>query len=245
MNTFGIELEIVGLSVRQSAQVLVRAGIDAHAEGYNHETRPHWKIVSDGSLRTQYQGRETAEVVSPILNVTDFDQLRKVTNALKDAGARVNGSCGTHVHIGGFDLAPDKVLKSAKFWSICQDLTDQLVAVSRRGENRWAQRLNSTDLDRIQHGRFSDLDRYRTFNVTPINRIGTIEFRQHQGTLNATKLWAWADYCQAVVNYAQNAPRLFIPDSLNDLMNELSGAGYLKAESMAYLQEHAEELASR
>ena len=245
MNTFGIELEIVGLTTRQSAQVLMSAGIDTRDEGYNHETRSYWKVVNDGSLRTQYQGQATAEVVSPVLNVTDFDQLRKVTNALKDAGARVNGTCGTHVHIGGFDLAPDKVLKSAKFWSICQDLTDQLVAVSRRGENRWAQRLNSTDLDRIQRGRFSDLDRYRTFNVTPINRIGTIEFRQHQGTLNATKLWAWADYCQAVVNYAQNAHRLFIPDSLNDLMNELAGAGYLKAESMTYLQQHAEELATR
>lgn len=242
MNTFGVELEIVGLSIRQSAQVLVRAGIEARAEGYNHETRPHWKVVHDGSLRTSFNRGETAEVVSPILNVTDFEQLRKVTNALKDAGARVNATCGTHVHIGGFNLEPAKVYRSAKFWTICQDVVDQLVAPSRRGNTRWAQRLNADELDAIAQGRFSRIDRYRSFNVTPIDRIGTIEFRQHQGTLNATKLWAWADFCQAMVNYSQADGRLFVPESLNDLMGALSDAQLIKAESVEYLVAHAEEL---
>jgi hypothetical protein len=81
--------------------------------------------------------------------------------------------------------------------------------------------------------------------VTPINRIGTIEFRQHQGTLNATKLWAWADYCQAVTNYAQQADRLVIPNDLADLLAMLTEEGHLRDESRVYLQQHAEELASR
>jgi hypothetical protein len=245
MNTFGIELELVGLTTRQSAQVLVRAGIEAHAETYNHNTRPHWKVVHDGSLRTEYQGCATAEVVSPILNVTDFEQLRKVTNALKEAGARVNGSCGTHVHIGGFDLSPAKVFRGAQFWSLVQHMTDKLVAPSRRGDTRWAKRLNADDMARIEGGRWSSMDRYRSFNVTPIDRIQTIEFRQHQGSLNATKLWAWADYCQAVTNYAQQAERLVVPNDLDDLLAMLTDGGYLKRENQVYLQQHADELASR
>jgi len=244
MNTFGIELELVGLDTRQSAQVLVRAGIQAQAETYNHNTRPHWKVVHDGSLRTEFQGHATAEVVSPILNVTDFEQLRKVTNALKEAGARVNGSCGTHVHIGGFDLAPDKVYRGASYWNLVQHMTDGLVAPSRRG-GQWARRLNTEELDAIARGRFGYVDRYRAFNVTPIDRIGTIEFRQHQGTLNASKLWAWADYCQAVTNYAQQADRLVIPNDLADLLAMLTEEGHLRDESRVYLQQHAEELASR
>jgi hypothetical protein len=40
MNTYGIELEIVGLSPRESASALIRAGIEAQAEGYGHDTRP-------------------------------------------------------------------------------------------------------------------------------------------------------------------------------------------------------------
>jgi hypothetical protein len=245
MNTFGIELELVGLTTRQSAQVLMRAGIDAHAEDYNHATRPHWKVVHDASLRTQYQNHATAEVVSPILNVTDFDQLRKVTNALKEAGARVNGTCGTHVHIGGFDLSVDKVARGARYWALVQHMTDDLVAPSRRNSPRWAKRLNDDDMRMIEAGHWSSVDRYRSFNVTPIGRIQTIEFRQHQGTLNASKLWAWADYCQAVTNYAQQADRLVIPNGLNDLLAMLNETGHLKAESMTYLQQHAEDLASR
>jgi hypothetical protein len=229
MNTFGIELEIVGLSPRESASALIRAGIEAQAEGYNHDTRPHWKVVADGSLGTRYQGGHTAEVVSPILNVTDFEQLRKVTNALKSAGARVNATCGTHVHIGGFNLEPSKVHRSAQFWNMCAGFTDALVSHSRRGDTRWAQRLNTTDMTRIQRGDFGDLDRYKSFNVVPINRLGTIEFRQHQGTLNATKLWAWADYCQAMVNYSQSDARLFIPNSLDELLTVLAEAGHLSS----------------
>jgi hypothetical protein len=245
MNTFGIELEIVGLTTRQSAQVLMRAGIDARDEGYNHNTRPHWKVVTDGSLGTNYQNGATAEIVSPILNVTDFEQLRKVTNALKDAGARVNQTCGTHVHIGGFDLSADKVLRGAHYWNLVQHMTDELIAPSRRNSPRWAKRLNDGDMALIERGQFSSLDRYRAFNVTPIDRIGTIEFRQHQGTLNASKLWAWADYCQAVTNYAQQANRLVIPNDLTDLLAMLTEAGHLKPENQVYLQQHAEELASR
>ena len=243
MNTYGIELEIVGLSPRESASALIRAGIESQAEGYGHDTRPYWKVVTDGSLGTRYQGGHTAEVVSPILNVTDFEQLRKVTNALKSAGARVNATCGTHVHIGGFNLEPSKVHRSAQFWNMCAGFTDALVSHSRRGDARWAQRLNTTDMTRIQRGDFGDLDRYKSFNVVPINRLGTIEFRQHQGTLNATKLWAWADYCQAMVNYSQSDARLFIPNSLDELLAVLTEAGHLTQENQNYLQQHAEELA--
>jgi hypothetical protein len=201
------------------------------------------RLLTDGSLGTRYQGGHTAEVVSPILNVTDFEQLRKVTNALKSAGARVNATCGTHVHIGGFNLEPSKVHRSAQFWNMCAGFTDALVSHSRRGDTRWAQRLNTTDLARIQRGDFGDLDRYKSFNVVPINRLGTIEFRQHQGTLNATKLWAWADYCQAMVNYSQSDARLFIPNSLDELLAVLTEAGHLTQENQNYLQQHAEELA--
>lgn len=244
MNTFGVEIELVGLTTRQAAQVLVRAGISAQAEDYNHQTRAHWKVVHDGSLGTEFQDGATAEVVSPILNVTDFEQLRKVMNTLKDAGARVNATCGTHVHIGGFDLSADKVARAAKFWTYCQHMTDKLVAPSRRNNPRWAKRLNEEELNAIERGRY-DLDRYRAFNVTPINRIQTIEFRQHQGTLNATKLWAWADYCQAITNYAQDSERLVIPNDLDDLLAMLTDGGYLRRENQIYLQQHADELAAR
>ena len=38
-------------------------------------------------------------------------------------------------------------------------------------------------------------DRYQAVNPTVINTLGTIEYRQHQGTTNATKINAWAEFC--------------------------------------------------
>lgn len=244
MNTFGIEFEVVGIDPRTASHALAHAGLNARAESYNHETVGYWKAVTDGSLRNRLNANAgTAEVVSPVLNVSDFDQVKVATNALKAAGARVNISCGTHVHIGGFDLEPVKVYRAAKYYELCWDLTAKLVPASRLNGN-WARRLDEQELNAIKTGRFN-IDRYRAFNVAPINRQGTIEFRLHQGTLNATKILAWADYSQAMVNYAQDSEHLFWSESLHEHLNNLTQTGYLRAESANYLLARAEELASR
>jgi hypothetical protein len=41
--------------------------------------------------------------------------------------------------------------------------------------------------------------RYRTVNVASFGRTGTIEFRQHQGSLNGTKAVAWIEMLLALV----------------------------------------------
>ena len=58
---FGIELEIAGITQARALAALQAVGVQACAEGYNHATRSHWKIVPDGSVR------EGFEVVSPVL----------------------------------------------------------------------------------------------------------------------------------------------------------------------------------
>lgn len=243
MNTFGIEFEVVGIDPRTASRALASAGLDSRAESYNHSTVSYWKAVTDGSLRNRLN-MGTAEVVSPVLNVSDFEQVRIATNALKSAGARVNSSCGTHVHIGGFNLDPAKVARASQYYELSWEFTTRLVAPSRLSGN-WAKRLNAEELGLIKDGRFDAINRYRAFNVTPINRQSTIEFRLHQGTLNATKILAWADYSQAMVNYAQDSAHLFLADTLDEHLTNLVQTGYLSSNSSNYLLARAEELASR
>ena len=263
--TFGIEIETVGITTSKAARALLSAGINANDERYNHITRPHWKAVDDGSLRTQLGAGNTAEVVSPILNVTDFEQLKTVVDALARAGARVNKSCGIHVHVGGHDLAPAAIHRAALLWRELQEATDLLVSPARReGERQcrcgamhchFAQRLNDQDLRLIADGCWerictSEL-RYRTFNAGSMHRIPTVEFRQHQGSLNATKIWAWADYCQAMLKAGQRGLQYtgsMGVDALKhteSVVSWVAELGLMRGDSADYLIRHSAELASR
>lgn len=60
---FGVEIEAYNCSRERLARELQDAGIQVSVEGYNHDARNHWKLVTDSSL----EGRDTFELVSPIL----------------------------------------------------------------------------------------------------------------------------------------------------------------------------------
>lgn len=108
-------------------------------------------------------------------------------------------------------------------YSYFKPAIDQMVSPSRRTDgrsgNRWArmsridnllprealESITTTD-DHIPSPStiksvYSDLfyringDRYQAVNPTVINTLGTIEYRQHQGTTNAVKINAWAEFC--------------------------------------------------
>ena len=99
--TFGVEVEFFldrsrrrGAHADEVAQAVRNQGIECYVEGYNHMTRPHWKIVTDVSV--SYEG---LEIVSPILKGQEgLEELEKVLKGLSEVGAKVNRTCGIHVH---------------------------------------------------------------------------------------------------------------------------------------------------
>jgi hypothetical protein len=134
--TFGVELEIVGISQQQAAAAITAAGLVCYAESYNHQTRGHWKVISDSSVfSTTGMCREAGcEVVSPVLcGEQGMAQLEKVCKALEAAGAKVNKTCGMHVHVGAADLNAKQVRNVVKTWVKYEDSTNLLVSESRRG----------------------------------------------------------------------------------------------------------------
>ena len=101
---FGVELELVEITREQAVRALTGVGIAVREEGYNHETRRHWKIVSDSSVRGGF------EVVSPVLQgEAGLDEVRKATTALDDMGATANRSCGYHVHLDAEGLTASDI----------------------------------------------------------------------------------------------------------------------------------------
>ncbi len=199
--TFGVEIECLYPSSVGSYQDLERAmavrGIDIEYRGYTHTTSEHWKIVTDASIRV-IDGYLSCEIVSPILKGREgLQKLNLVCQALDDLGCTVNKSCGFHVHHGAANMSIEARKDVFRYYRRAEGVIDTLVSPSRRGnENRFCQSLFN-----YSEGQFPST-RYVKVNAEAFARHGTIEFRQHQGTINYQKMSNWIRLTQAIMTYA-------------------------------------------
>ncbi len=171
-----------------------------------------WRAKGDGSLMAMGAGHGI-EVVSPILQGEQgVEAIRVATRVLRELGATVNRTCGTHIHHEARDLTVQNIKDSVKAWATNQHLIDGLVAPSRRnGSNTYCRHLDSSDLARVEscttlNQLRSGFARYRTLNLDAYGRYGTIEIRQHQGTLDAEKVISWLRFGQAILDRTIEAP---------------------------------------
>lgn len=207
--TFGIEIEAYGINRNQVAQALRSAGLQAYVEGYNHNTRNHWKVITDASI----QGNNGFELVSPVLQGEEgLNQVRKAMEALTAAGAQVNKSCGFHVHFGASDLGLQQFKNLFKNYAKNEDIFDAMLPQSRRdsnngycksllnlfhGESR-NDRLNklfdaidgADSIDEMYRA-ITGCCRYFKLNLLSFWRHGTVEVRHHSGTVDADKVCNW------------------------------------------------------
>lgn len=194
--TYGIELECVGLDIRRAATTVSAGGYACTAEGYTHQTMSRWKAVTDGSLSSRRGG--TAEVVSPVLNGNDgLTEIRTVAKLLREGGARVNESCGMHIHIGVDQLTNADQVRIMKAYANWQWAFTALVK-ERRVNGSWSRLRNRAQWDALISDWQGDAtytarnsDRYYAFNVASFHRHGTFEMRAHHGSLNGTNACAW------------------------------------------------------
>jgi hypothetical protein len=221
-NTFGVEIECYvpeGGNAAAAADAisarLAPLGSSCVAENYGHLTRPHWKIVPDGSLGDYQRG---IEVVSPVLRgEAGIAQLTAVLGALSDYGAIVNKRCGLHVHVGVRDDTQffKRLLQTyAKYEAVI----DGFMPASRRGNSNAFCRsvaalpaatiARAADLNTLLNvmGRGSDAQRYYKLNLSAYRRHATVEFRQHSGTIEASKATSWLRFCLRMVEAARVAP---------------------------------------
>ena len=193
---FGIELEIVGINREAALRALHAVGINVQAEAYNHTTRGHWKFVSDASVRGGF------EVVSPVLQgEAGIKEAMTVAEALSDAGATVNRSCGFHVHFDAADLSAADVKAIVHRYAAHEAEIDAFMPPSRRGgENSFCLPVSRFLTRRFDEARTMDElaaaqpGRYFKVNLQSFRRHGTLEFRQHSGTVNATKVANWVRF---------------------------------------------------
>ena len=210
--TFGIEVEFNGINRSTARAALVAAGLSCMEESYNHQVRNHWKIVHDASV-----SGTGLELVSPILQGADgLRDAMIAVDALLGAGARVDRSCGLHVHVGAARMTGLQIARVAELYTSNNDAIDTILAASRHdGASTYCRRHSRTTLtaamnnlngvvghDAIRHAVTGLGSRYMTVNLTAYSRHGTIEFRQHQGTLNKEKVASWIKFVLALTEKA-------------------------------------------
>src|SRR5262249_37380204 len=129
---FGIEIEAYGCEPNILAHALNAAGISAAVESYNHATRRHWKITTDGSIRPGREGHPF-ELVSPVLKgEAGLEGIKKVCAVLKAQNVKVNKSTGLHVHHDAADLGVEDVKGVVTMWWKFEDVLLYFLPPSRR-----------------------------------------------------------------------------------------------------------------
>ena len=207
--TFGVEIETYSAGLGRAQLAVERAGQNCRNEGYTHEGCDSWKVVHDGSIR----GGSPAEVVSRVLKGRDgFIEMRNIMLQLKEVGAKVNRSCGMHIHIGVEHLTNRQRGMIIRQYAVMQPQFDLLIPRTRRNtyyaKHRSVAKAMQLAESWNQGSNNSDSGRYWTLNLQSFQKYGTFEFRAHNGSINPQFASAWIqmhmDFIQFCINLADS-----------------------------------------
>ena len=215
---FGVEIEFFGANYVTVIERLRAAGISvADFSGYTHKVIAQWKVTTDSSVTMDGTGLYRGlELVSPILYGDEgLDELQKVYEVLNSCGAKVDKTCGTHVH---FDIADFTVQNCKNFLNLYynyQGIINYLVPPSRR-RNEFCNPLKKADLVKINQDWVTSIrdiayvicTRYSKVNLQSYVKYGTIEIRQHGGTLEFDKMEAWIILMYQLLDSAKNEEKV-------------------------------------
>jgi len=184
-----------------------------------------WRAERDGSLSTRKRGYVPVEIVSPVLRGADgLAQVRKVARILKEWDARVNPTCGFHVHVGVESLVGNDANRVADLVRRMLNLAahHELAIYGASGtkrrlngrwsaslkNGRWAQKkeslrkkINDATLRRLS----CDIGRYQLLNVSPLySSKRTVEFRAFAGTMEEVKMVSYIQVALAIATRAMD-----------------------------------------
>lgn len=147
------------------------------------------EVGGDGSI--EHKGNEDGiEIKVCMLHEDVRKVLPDLMEAMKDMGARVNKSCGLHVHL---DQRNNKEPEKA-FQKLVRSLglLYTVVPESRR-RNKYCKRNRHADFTQAVRG-----ERYKAINASAFHKYHTIEIRLFGGSLESTKIINWIEILLAI-----------------------------------------------
>lgn len=189
-----------------------------------------WEIVADSSIRNQ-SGRQMNdrgfELVTPIMDNSDFETLCNIVKALKSKGANTSQYCGLHVHASHPNLGVKELVKCIQHMYTRQDLLFRFCKVYTDRINQWCEptseslargcrKCNSmSELRNFWYREYCtcgyshyDSSRYHNLNLHSFFEGKGIEFRLFNSTLDTDKIMVILDLCQGFVMDAINSYKM-------------------------------------
>lgn len=111
---------------------------------------------------------------------------------LKDIDAKVNKSCGLHVHL---DMRNRSMLQCADKLYNVQELLYHMVH-SGRAKGTYARKISKID----SAYELANGDHYNGINTAAFKEHKTIEIRMHEGTVNMLDVYQWCRFLIEVIN---------------------------------------------
>lgn len=236
---FGVEVEMTGITREQAARALAdyfgtepRQAYDYYGSWYVPDPEgKEWRFMSDSSLRlekktdTGYEHTSnndySVEMVSPKLTYAELPQFQECVRRVRKAGAKVNASCGLHVHVDasnhnrqslknllGIMYSKEDILFKAlnvnpnRVTQYCQKVREPMLRQARQLSSDETKDL--TQLESIWYeGNVSSREhynwtRYYALNLHSVFYRGTVEWRCFNSTLHAGRAAAYINLCLAM-----------------------------------------------
>ena len=238
--SYGLEVEMTGLTRAAAAKTIAGYfGTEAvHVGGYydtytvrDHQNR-QWKLMSDASIRCEGRNgiaasnQYSVEMVSPICQYEDIETIQEIVRSLRKAHARVNSSCGIHVHINAAPHTPKTLRNIVNIMASKEDLLYKALQIKVERE-RYCSKTNTRFLDDLNRRRPTTMEelnslwyngrdrshdhyddsRYRGLNLHSVFNKGTIEYRLFNSTLHAGEVKSYLQICLAISHQALTQQR--------------------------------------
>lgn len=236
---FGVEVEMTGLTRGQAAQALANYfGTEPYYVGGGYDKwsvkdpdGKVWSIMSDSSIvmemKTESGYMHTSnieyrvEMVTPKLTYAELPRLQECVRQVRHAGAKVNSSCGIHVHVDASSHTPQTLRNIVNIMASKEDLIYKTLQVQVSREH-YCQKADTRFLEELNHkrpktmneveqmwyngygGRYIHYDdsRYHGLNLHSVFSKGTIEFRMFNSTLHAGEVKSYIQLCLAISHQA-------------------------------------------
>ena len=161
--TFGIEIETTGIGRERTAKAIAAYfGTTAQYRGRHLDDwrvpmpdGRHWTVESDGSVTDP-----DAEVVSPVCRYEDIGMVQEVVRAIRAAGAKADGSCGIHIHIGLGEHTPQSLRRLVNIVNAKEDLLTMALGITPERRARWCRPIEPGFLAELNRSKPTSMEAF-------------------------------------------------------------------------------------